>query len=65
MKLEASSADRLVFAFSGGTNLDSETDHFIHDAEITIGDRKMVSAWRSWGNGEPAGGMTFHLAKAE
>ena len=66
LDLAASTAERLVFDFSGGTNLDPATDHHIHAAEISLaGEGEMVSAWTSWGNGEPAGGMAFHLAKAE
>jgi hypothetical protein len=62
----ASSAERLVFDFSGGTNLDPAADPHIHAAEITLpADGELVSAWTSWSGGEPAGGMTFHLTRAE
>ena len=63
---EASTAERLVFDFTGGTNLDMENGHFIHDMELGIlGEDKVVSVWHSWSAGEPAGGMTFHLARSE
>ena len=66
LDLEGSSADRLVFDFSGGTNLDPATDHHIHAAELSLpAEGELVSAWTSWGDGEPAGAMTFHLTRAD
>jgi hypothetical protein len=63
---DASTADKLIFDFTGGTNLDPATDHHIHAAEINIpADGKMVSVWKSWGDGEPTATMTFHLARSE
>ena len=63
---EASTAERLIFDFTGGTNLDPETDHFIHDLEIGIlGEGRVDSVWNSWGDGAPAATMVFHLTRAE
>ena len=62
---EASTAERLIFDFTGGTNI-PEDGHYIHDTEIGIhGEDKIESIWNSWSSGEPAGGMTFHLARSE
>lgn len=62
---EASTAERLIFDFTGGTNIPEES-HYIHDIELDIhGDDKVESIWNSWSAGEPAGAMTFHLARSE
>ena len=66
LNLETSTAERLVFDFTGGTNLDPDQDHFIHDMELGIlAENRVVSVWNSWSAGGPAGGMTFHLARSE
>lgn len=63
---ETSTAERMVFDFTGGTNLDPATDHFIHDMELAIvADGRVESVWRSWGDGAPAATMTFHLARRD
>ena len=63
---ETSTAERLVFDFTGGTNLDPETDHFIHDMELGIhGDGKVESVWNSWGDGAKGATMVFHLTRAD
>ncbi len=63
---DASTAERLVFDFTGGTNLDPATDHFIHDMELGIhADGKVESTWNSWGDGAKAATMVFHLTRAE
>ncbi len=62
----ASSGDHLVFDFTGGTNLDAAVDVHIHSAEIRLlADGTVDSVWMGWQGGEPAGVMTFHLARAE
>ncbi len=62
----ASAADRLVFDFTGGTNLDPTVDQHIHSAEIRLlEDEKVTSVWSSWAGGERAGLMTFHLARGD
>ena len=60
---DASSADEMVFVFTGGTNLDPDVDHHIHDAKISIGDDGIVSFWRSFGEGVETGTMTFTLTR--
>lgn len=61
-----SSAEKLVFGFTGGTNLDPKVDNHIHEAEIAFNkDGQMVSSWIPYGGGKPVGKMTFLLGKAE
>jgi len=63
---ESSSAGRFVFDFTGGTNLDPAVDKHIHSAEIVLGEPgRITSIWEAFADGKTAGGMTFHLARAE
>ena len=63
---EASTAHKLVFDFTGGTNLDPAVDNHIHAAEIVLHDEgTMISSWKAYAEGKQAGTMTFHLARAE
>ena len=62
---EKSSADRLVFDYDGGTNLDPATDGHIHGADLTFGDGFVDSVWIAYNAGEPAGEMAFHLTRVE
>ena len=65
LDLETSTAEKLVFDFAGGTNFDPKTDTHIHSAELQLEEGKLKSSWTSYMNGEEAGGMIFHLARAE
>ena len=68
MKLDraASTAERYVFDFTGGSNLDPEVDGHIHNAELIFkGADKVESRWGSYNAGKPAGVMVFHLARSE
>lgn len=59
---DKSTADHLVFDFTGGTNLDPAVDQHIHAARITMVDADTLdSTWIGWAEGEAAGEMTFHL----
>ena len=61
-----STAEKLIFDFSGGTNLDPAVDNHIHAARITmVDDGHMESSWTAFQNGEQVGLMTFDLAKKE
>ena len=63
---QRSTADKLVFDFAGGTNLDPAVDGHIHAAEITLVDADHVtSAWAPYAGGKQVGTMTFHLARSE
>ncbi len=61
-----STAERMVFDFTGGTNLDPAVDQHIHSAEITlVGADHVKSQWTGYAGGQEAGKMTFHLARTE
>ena len=63
---EASSESKLIFEFTGGTNLNPEVDNHIHSAELkVIDDNHIDSIWQGYAEGKPAGLMTFSLARAE
>ena len=63
---EKSSADKLVFDFTGGTNLDPSVDGHIHSAEIMlVDDGQIESVWVAHAGGEQVGVMTFHLARSQ
>ncbi len=65
MKLDtkASSADRLVFAFDGGTNFDPAKDPHIHSGVIEIKDDALRNEWASWQGGKEARRETFFLRR--
>ncbi|MEM1177631.1 MAG: hypothetical protein AAGM22_04760 [Acidobacteriota bacterium] len=66
LALDKSTADRLVFDFTGGTNLDPKVDGFIHDAELVFtGDNQVESRWGGYNAGQPTGTMVFHLARSK
>ncbi|MGB6853661.1 MAG: hypothetical protein WBG49_13855 [Thermoanaerobaculia bacterium] len=68
MKLDRdmSSVGKLVFDFTGGTNLDPAVDSHIHSAEIKLTDPEhLESIWESYAGGKKAGGMIFHLARSD
>ena len=68
MKLnrEKSSVAKLVFDFTGGTNLDPSKDQHIHAAEIKVVDgNHLESAWSGYAAGEQVSTMTFHLARSQ
>ena len=60
---EASSAERLVFEFAGGTNFDPAKDMHIHSAQLVLDSSGIKSEWTSWNEGKPAQTMTFQLAR--
>ena len=61
-----STSARLVFDFTGGTNLDPAVDEHIHSAEIKLVDgERLESVWTSYDGGKKAGLMKFHLARPQ
>jgi hypothetical protein len=61
---EASTTDRLVFAFAGGTGFDPAVDNHIHGAVITfVGPDEIDSSWSARERGETVGVMRFHLRR--
>jgi hypothetical protein len=67
MKLDtkASSAERLVFAFDGGTNFDPTKDPHIHSGVIEIRNDALRNEWASWQGGKEAGRKTFLLRRKD
>lgn len=68
MRLAAdkSTAEKMVFEFAGGTNLDPAVDMHIHGAEITLVDEgHLNSVWTGYADGAEAGKMTFALARVD
>lgn len=62
----ASTPDRLVFDFDGGTNFDVNKDSFIHNGEIRfLADGRMEASWTSWANGKSAGANHFFALSRE
>lgn len=62
---EASTADNLVFAFSGGTNLDPALDQHIHSANIRMLENGGIdSIWHAYAGGEQVGEMAVHLTRS-
>jgi hypothetical protein len=61
-----STVDKLVFDFTGGTNLDPAVDEHIHSAEIQLTDPKhLESIWEGYAGGKKVATMTFHLARSD
>ena len=61
---KASTPEKLIFTFVGGTNLDPEVDHHIHGVEISVKDEnRILSSWIGYGGGKQTGVMNFNLAR--
>ena len=61
-----STAEKFVFEFTGGTNLDPAVDEHIHSATITLVDADHIdSVWMGYKGGEPTGAMSFRLTRSE
>jgi hypothetical protein len=61
---ERSTPNELIFAFDGGTNLDSAKEGYMHGAQIDfMPDGRVDSRWEVYASGKPAGAHTFHLAR--
>jgi hypothetical protein len=68
MKLdrEMSTPGKLVFDFTGGTNLDPEVDQHIHSAELELRDPEhLESVWAAYAGGKQVSTMTFHVARSD
>jgi hypothetical protein len=62
----ASTPDKLVFVFDGGTNLDPSKDMHIHGLVMTFQKDGVVdSAWNSQAGGKNAGTIHFKLSRAQ
>ena len=63
LDLRESSADRLVFAFDGGTNFDPAKDPHIHSGVIEIRGDALRNEWASWRAGKEARREVFFLQR--
>lgn len=66
MKLDpaASTVERLVFAFDGGTNFDPARDGHIHSGSLGLTADTLRGEWAYWSGGKEAGRNTFELKRA-
>ena len=56
----ASTPEKLVFDFDGGTNLDANKDSYIHNGEIRfLADGRIEASWTFWTDGKQAGANHF------
>jgi hypothetical protein len=60
---KASTADALVFAFDGGTNLDPATDGHIHSGIIRFQGGALQADWAVWKGGKEVAQNRFFLTK--
>ncbi len=61
---KASTPDRLVFDFDGGTNLDPAKDMHMHSVRILFKDKDHVeSEWEAYQDGKKAGSHAYKLSR--
>jgi hypothetical protein len=60
---KASSAERLVFAFDGGTNFDPARDPHVHSGVIEFKGEALRNEWASWQGGKEGGHQKFFLTR--
>jgi len=65
MKLDtkASTAERLVFAFDGGTNFDPAKDGHVHSGVLEWKGAGLNADWSSWAGGREQGHILFVLSR--
>ncbi len=62
---KASTPDRLVFAFDGGTNFDPAKDTHIHSGIVEWKGESLHNVWTVYSGGKEAGRNEFDLARAK
>ena len=63
-KLQAASADELVFGFAGGTNFVPERDPHIHEGRIRfVAPDRLEEDWTAFTAGKPSGDHKFVLTR--
>jgi hypothetical protein len=60
---EASTPDRLVFAFDGGTNFDPARDTHVHSGVVEWKGEALHTAWAVYSAGKQAGQNEFVLTR--
>lgn len=65
MRAEASAdANKLVFKFAGGTNIDPQKDGHMHDLTLVfVGPDRIRAEWTHFERGKPSGVKTFDLQR--
>ncbi len=65
LDLAASTPDRLVFAFDGGTNFDPAKDGHVHSGTIEWKGDLLHADWTVWTGGKEAGHNVFDLRRSQ
>jgi len=67
MKLDAqaSTPDKLIFAFDGGTNFDPAKDGHVHSGSLTLAGASLRGDWAFWAGGKEAGHHVFDLRRQQ
>jgi hypothetical protein len=60
---KASTPDRLVFAFDGGTNFDPAKDTHVHSGVVEWKGDTLRASWTVWSGGKEAGQNNFALGR--
>jgi hypothetical protein len=60
---KASTPDRLVFAFDGGTNFDPAKDTHVHSGVVEWKGDTLRALWTVWSGGKEAGQNNFALGR--
>jgi len=63
-KLQAATADELVFGFDGGTNFVPAKDTHVHDSRIRmVGPDRLEASWTVFAGGKQTGSNSFSLTR--
>ena len=63
-KLQAATADELVFGFDGGTNFVPAKDTHVHDGRIRmVGPDRLEASWTVFAGGKQTGSNSFSLTR--
>jgi hypothetical protein len=66
MSKSASTSNKIVFDFDGGTGFDASKDVHIHSGEITfLPDGRLEANWNAWAGGKPQGSNHFFALTKE
>jgi hypothetical protein len=60
---KASTSDRLVFAFDGGTNFDPAKDTHVHSGVVEWKGESLHNVWSVWSGGKETGQNQFVLSR--
>jgi hypothetical protein len=64
MRAKATEAPKVVFAFDGGTNINTKKDRFMHNATFEfVSQNELTSTWAEYAEGKPAMTITMRLVR--